>query len=265
VTVEPEKATSLRRGLDILVALGEQEALDDGGFGVVRLAQFVGSDKSRVSRTLRTLADYDLVDRDPETLAYRFGWRLFALARRFADARLLEAAPTYVALLVREFEEAAHLSVPSGPGVLTVLSQAPSRAVQAAGVVGSMGPLHCTSAGRAVLLDHDRGALERVLGSAALERPGPNAPRDLDDLLARIAVARRDGFAIVDEESEAGLVAAAAPVRDFSGRIVAALNISAPKFRFADQLAAAGARVKAVADELSESQGWQLQPRQGAV
>ncbi len=80
--MKPEKATSLRRGLELLLMLGDQQALDDRGLGVVRLAELIGGDKSRVSRTLRNLADYDLVERDPETLAYRFGWRLFTLAER---------------------------------------------------------------------------------------------------------------------------------------------------------------------------------------
>ncbi|MDQ3424805.1 MAG: IclR family transcriptional regulator, partial [Actinomycetota bacterium] len=82
-----------------------------------------------------------------------------------------------------------------------------------------------------------------------------NAPRTLEELFERIRSARARGFAIVDEEFEPGLVAAGAPVRDFHGRIVAAVNVSAPKFRFGAQLEAAGEAVKAAADELSQRVG----------
>jgi DNA-binding IclR family transcriptional regulator len=67
---------------------------------------------------------------------------------------------------------------------------------------------------------------------------------------------RATGYAAVREESEAGLVAAAAPVRDHRGRIIAAVNISAPAFRFEPRLTAAGERLLAVAEELSLSVGW---------
>src|SRR3954449_2436045 len=83
----------LGRMIDILTALGEPESTRDGGLGVVRVAQLVGREKSQVSRALRTLADAGLVERDAATRAYRLGWRLFALAARVGDQRLLALAP----------------------------------------------------------------------------------------------------------------------------------------------------------------------------
>lgn len=254
--MEAEKATSLRRGVEILLALADDEALANGGLGVVRLAQLLDSDKSRVSRTLRTLQEYDLVQRDPVTLAYRAGWRLYTLAQRVGDAQMLGAAPALMEQLVREFDESAHLTVLTGARVLTLLSRASERGVTAAGWVGRTVPAHCTASGRALLLDHDREALQRVFEDTELERPGPNAPADLDELHRRIETARTEGHAAVVDESERGLVAVAAPVRDYRGFIVAALNISAPAFRFEGQLAAAGERIKTVADELSRAVGW---------
>ena len=68
---------------------------------------------------------------------------------------------------------------------------------------------------------------------------------------AAIAEARALGYAIVREEFEPGLVAAAAPIRDGAGRVIAALNVSAPRFRFDDRLERAALRVVEAADELS--------------
>lgn len=66
------------------------------------------------------------------------------------------------------------------------------------------------------------------------------APRDVSDLLGRLHLGRHSGYVVADEEFEVGLVAAAAPVRDFRGRVVAALNISAPKFRLGQTLTLPG-------------------------
>jgi DNA-binding IclR family transcriptional regulator len=57
----------------------------------------------------------------------------------------------------------------------------------------------------------------------------------------------------VVDEFEDGLSGAAAPVRDVHGRIVAAINISAPSFRIADNLAHAGRQVAQAATYLSRS------------
>ncbi len=70
-----------------------------------------------------------------------------------------------------------------------------------------------------------------------------------------IAAARRAGYAIVREEFEPGLVAVAAPIRDARGHVVAALNVSAPSFRFAQRLEAAAPRVVEAAETLSAAIG----------
>ena len=255
-----EDATSLRRGIAILLALEAQEGLGAGPLGVTRIASLVGREKSQVSRSLKILAEYCLVDRDPETLGYRLGWRLLTMAGRSTYATLLAAADPLLKRLVRELGERSHLSVPNGPEVLTVLSEAPDRTVQTAGWIGRSVPAYSSSSGRALLLDHDLPELEALLGEVRFEPVTAATPRSVGELHERIVAARKRGFAIVEEEFEAGLVAAAAPVRDFTGRIVAAVNVSAPKFRFAKELARAGKRVKAAADELSAALGWEASP-----
>ena len=61
----------------------------------------------------------------------------------------------------------------------------------------------------------------------------------------------RSATPLIDAEFEDGDVGVAAPVRNFSGRIVAALNVSAPAFRLGGRrLDAAGGEIRARAEEL---------------
>lgn len=253
-TVVEDSATSLGRGISILVALAGVPA-GESGLGVVRLAELLDQDKSQVSRSLKALARWGLVERDPQTRAYRLGWRLYGLAARAGSPRLLSAARPVLGRLVGDLDETVHLSVLRGTEVLTVLSQSPARAIHAASPVGEVVPAYCTSAGRALLLDHGSDELAALFEGNAFARRGPGAPRDMAELAERIAAARSRGFAAVEDEFEAGLVGAAAPVRDFTGRIAAALNVSAPAFRFARRLDDAGAAIRAAAGELSEAVG----------
>jgi hypothetical protein len=58
------------------------------------------------------------------------------------------------------------------------------------------------------------------------------ATHTIAQLWVQIARAAEQGYAVVDEEFEDGLVGVSAPIRDFRGRVIAAINISAPKDRF---------------------------------
>ncbi len=250
-----ESATGLRRGIAILLAL------EGGGeLGVTRIAELVGREKSQVSRTLKVLADLGLVERDPETLAYRLGWRMFTLAAAAGDRRLADSAPRCLEELVTTFEENAYLSVLEGDDVLTVMSESPAQAVQALSWVGRTVPAACSPAGYALLIDHPRGDLGRLLPDAAFRREHPRGPQNVEELWERLVAARARGYALSDEEREPGLVAVAAPVRDFRGRVVAAVTLSAPKFRLTGRVDEAGRRVQVAADELSKELGWESTP-----
>lgn len=252
-----EPSSSLRRALELLDALASDDAVGQGGWGVSRLAAHQGRDKSQVSRTLRVLADTGFVERDAESMAYRIGWHVFALAARAADQRLLAAgAPILRRLVEKDLGERIHLSVLQGAEVLTILTQTPPHAVQTVAWAGRFVPAHNTSSGRALLIDHEKEELERLFAGSVFGTGGPNAPLDVNALYERILIARRVGYAIVDEEFEPGLVAAAAPVRGLRGDVVAALNVSAPKFRLGGRLPFAGQSIKAAAAELSRELGY---------
>jgi IclR family transcriptional regulator, KDG regulon repressor len=251
----PPSASSLAKGLALLTLLGSEEALQGGGLSVMRISALAGREKSQVSRVLRVLAESGFVERDPDTLRYSLSWELFALAARAGDQRLLAAAPPLLAELVSELGETAHLSVLQQAEVLTLISQQPAHAVRAVGWTGRRVPAHCTSSGRALLLDHDRAALEALFADRKLAPTGPNGPKTIAALHDRIVAVRVRGWVDVEEEFEAGLVAVGAPVRGPTGRIVAAINVSAPSFRFADRLQEAGPAVKAAADRLSTRLG----------
>jgi IclR family KDG regulon transcriptional repressor len=242
-----EQAT-LGRALDILDLLGGDEAAANGGLGVVRIADLLGREKSQVSRALKTLSARGFVDRDPETREYRLGWRFYGLAARTGRSRLAAFAPALLRELVAGLGETAHLSVLEGVQVLTLLSVPSPRLLQASDWSGLRVPAHCTSAGRALLLDEDREALDTRFS-------GTRTRRELDDLERQLGRAREGGYAVVEGEFEPGLVGVAAPVRDFRGVVVAALNVSGPEFRFGDRVEGAGPLVRRAANELSDRLG----------
>lgn len=269
-------SAGLRRDLELLEVLGSPEAETAGGLGVTRVAELAGRDKGAVSRTLATLADAGLVSRDPLTQGYRLGYQLYALAARTLESRLVRESLPYLRRVVAATHETTHLCVLRGGNVLTLASELSDFAFRGLGWEGVSSAAWQTSSGRVLISDwqeselrdwyethgHDAAVTSPVTPLLALSNPAPDATAqvtpivvDFDSLTSEIHKIHRNGFATVDEEFEKGVVGVSAPVRDFRGKIIAAINVSAPKTRLGGHLTEAGRLTARIADELSHQLG----------
>ncbi len=266
-------AAGLQRDLLLLELLGSSDSIAAGGLGVSRVAALAGRDKAVISRTLATLADAGLVERDDDTQLYRLGHQLYALAARTREASLVTGSLPFLRRVVRATHETTHLCVLRAGTVLTLVSETSEYAYRGVGWEGVSTAAWNTSAGRALVSDrtdqdlrewyavhgHDRAITgPRSAGSTAFDTatppdpvPGASEVTDFDAFLRRIDRIRSLGYATVDEEFEAGVVGVSAPVLDFRGTIIAAINLSAPKHRLGQHLDAAGRIVASIARELS--------------
>ena len=249
-----ERETSIRRGVEVLLSLAEEEAVAGGGLGVTRIAELLGREKSQVSRSLEALNEYGLVERNADS-SYRLGWRLYALAQLAGERRLLEAAAPLMRRIAISLGERVHLSVAQGSETLTVLSESPGRSVEAVGWAGRVTPSYCTSAGRALLLDTAAADVERMFAAVEFVAHGPRTVRTTLELIAALERAQALGYVVVDEEFAPDLIGVATPIRDAKGRIAASLNVSAPRFRFLGRVEEAAAELRASAAELSRELG----------
>jgi IclR family pca regulon transcriptional regulator len=92
--------------------------------------------------------------------------------------------------------------------------------------VGSRLPAYCTSMGKVLLAYRDPAELRALLDRTDLARRGPKTITAREQLMVALARVRHTGIAVNDEELAAGLRSVAAPVRDRSGKVVAAVNIA---------------------------------------
>lgn len=271
-------SSGLTRDVEILELLGSAEATAEGGLGVMRIAQLTGRDKAVISRSMATLTDAALVERDAETKLYRIGSRVFALAARTAETTLISRARAHLRIIAQATRETTHLCVLRGGNVLTVLSELSPHEFHTTGWEGVTTAAWRSPSGRALISDWDTVSLTRwyethgqlrplvgplnpemaAAGFSPLETPpdGKIVVSDFDSLLAELQRIRERGYATLDEELELGVVGASAAVTDFTGRIVAAINVSAPKSRIGeDQLHDLGAYVARAARALSTTLG----------
>ena len=90
---------------------------------------------------------------------------------------------------------------------------------------GSRLPAYCTSMGRVLLASLDNESVKKALLKHAPTKRTSKTVTSIDKLLRLVTKARKEGFAIVDQEIEIGLRSIAVPVLDSRGRTVAALNV----------------------------------------
>ena len=119
------------------------------------------------------------------------------------------------------------MSVLDGGDVVYVARVPTSRIMTVAISVGTRFPAYATSMGRVLLAGLDADDLEAYLSTVRLDRLTPRTVPSVPALRAELTRVRAQGWAIVDQELEEGLRAVAAPIRDRTGRTVAAVNVSA--------------------------------------
>src|SRR3954465_10393657 len=184
--------------------------------------------KSTVHRLAATLTAARFLEQNGETGKYRLGLALFelgALVRRRMDVAN-EARPKLRELLEKT-GETVQLGIVDHFSVLYVYEMESRHAICMAAAVGARAPLHCTAVGKVLLAFQPPEYVKQVI-SIGLKAHTPNSVTKREALLAMLAEVAEREHAIDDEESEEGLRAIAAPVRNHTGNVIAALGVAAP-------------------------------------
>lgn len=230
----PVKArlSSVANAIRLVKAFSDQ----DYELGISSLAHRLGLAKSTVHRLASTLIDAGMLEQNPETGKYRLGLMVFelgSLVRRKIDV-YNEAKPWLYTL--RDLTgETVHLAVLGRQGMVYINFIESQKAIRMSSGIGQRKPLHCTAEGKAILAFQAPEAAERFI-AAGLERFTPKTIIDAASLRDELAVVRARGYAVDDEEYELGMRCLAAPVRDDSGNVAAAVGIAGPVQRLAKKM-----------------------------
>jgi IclR family pca regulon transcriptional regulator len=215
--------------------------------------------KTTVYRILTTLENSGYLTRDPDTKRYRPGLKVLQLG--FASISSLEVrqvARRYLEHLSQQVGETVSLSVLDGPDIIYVDRVRNQGIVGVVLGIGSRLPAHCTSMGKAMLAHLPSAELRPYLDQVVLEPCTAKSLVDRQALESELALVRKQGYAINDEELEMGLRAVAAPIWDNSKRVVAAVNItgftsSISQERLAGELAES---VRVTAAQITQTLGY---------
>lgn len=221
---------SLGKGLAVMEILAAHPA----GLTLTEMAAKSDMTRAGARRFLLTLVDSGYaIQQDRRFL---LSPRLLTVARIWLQgASLWTYAEPFLREVAGQFNESSSAAVLSGEDIVYV-ARIPGRHILSVALhVGTRLPAWCTSMGRVLLSDLPPSELRAFLASARIVAHTPKSITDLAGLESEIGRVARQGFAIIDEELEIGLRSIAVPVRDRSGKVVAAINISTQSARFSPE------------------------------
>jgi len=220
---------SVDRALTILEVLARV-----GEAGVTDIATGLGVHKSTAFRLVTTLESHRLVEQTADRGKYRLGVGVLRLAgATTARLDLVQEARPVSRQLAADTGETVNIAVLSESSALYLDQVAGSSALQPHNWVGQHIPLHATSNGKVLLSGLDDAALDEVLG--ALSRYTALTITRKSLLREEIGLVREQGYAVAVDELEVGLTAAAAPIRNAHGDVVASMSVSGPTFRLSSE------------------------------
>jgi IclR family KDG regulon transcriptional repressor len=199
--------------------------------GISELAKSLKLAKSTAHRLASTLVESGMLEQNGETGKYKLGLSVFemgSLVRRKMDFSS-EAKPILMNLREKT-GETVHLAILESASILYTNTLESRQSIRMTSDVGLRRSAFASAEGMVLLAFQNRQAIEMLL-----KTKDPAIPREViahaGNLGKDFAAIRNRGYAIDDQENERGLCSVAAPIRDYSGAVVAAVSIAGPAQR----------------------------------
>ncbi len=222
-----ELLSSVKNALKILNSFSENEPVKK----ITDLSRQLGIAKSTVSRLMSTLASEGYVIKEQGSQKYRLGLSVLNLAGIVTSTMDIhrEALPV-LERLSKSVDETCHLVFLEGTEVVYLLKVESSHPVRVSSHVGKHNPSHCTSSGKAILAYLDDEVVNRVI-AGGLVRYTPRTITDPDQFRKDLQRVKKDGYSVSIEEFIQGVNTVGAPIRDYTGQVIAAITIVGPAQR----------------------------------
>jgi IclR family pca regulon transcriptional regulator len=221
-TGDPNFMTSLARGLIVIQAFTQQSPQ----MTISQLSVKTGLSRAAVRRCLYTLTKLGFAGAEDGS-RYSLRPRMLTLSHTYTTSNTLStAAQPILERMSAALRESFSVATLDGEDIVYIARTQVNRVMAVDLHIGSRLPAYCTSMGRILLAYLPAEQLEQYLAKAVLTPHTTRTITSVEKLRLTLRNARRNGYALVDQEYEVGLRSLAVPVFASSGRVVATLNLS---------------------------------------
>ena len=182
-------------------------------------------------RLLKTLEDEQFITRDPITLEYSPGRRIYRIASVTRRHSLSGAVDPIIDSLSHRFNETVMVSQLLDRRPTCVAMAESRRALHLSVVVGQPMPLHASSSARVLFSDWNDEAIHELFAGFDFVKLTEDTPDSVEKVLVHVNHIREHGYDESENEFDVGVWSASAPIWDTSGKITASVTLTAPRER----------------------------------
>ena len=229
----PAKLSKANQSVEKTLQIIEIMAKEPDAMRLQDIALKADMPASTVLRMVNTLLVYGYINQDPDTLRYSLSLK-FAQIGNLVSARfsMSKIVHPFLVELSERCQESSCLAVEEDMElVYTDVVDGPDNMLRIMQRIGKKAPLHSTGIGKLLLLNYSNKQLNELIATKGLAALTPNTLVTREALAERLESIRRQGYALDDEECELGARCVAAPVRNYTGRVVAGISVSGPVSR----------------------------------
>jgi DNA-binding IclR family transcriptional regulator len=244
---------SVMRALSILDLVAECK----DKLGVREIARRLGLATAVCQRLVITLTGTGYLERCEDSKKYRIGYKAFVCGSKYLTRDDINSASMPELRDLAELHRLnAYLGVLRERKAIYLMSMQSKSPIVIRGFPGESASLHSTALGKALMFDLKDDEINALLGPAPYPRLTDKTITSLKPFLTDLYQARRDGFSVSDGENLPDVLTLGAPIRDATGKIVAALSGAIHRNNARkEQIAALGAIVKDAALRVSKRLG----------
>lgn len=223
---------SVSHALDVL----EEFHGDVDELGVTDLSKLLKLHKNNVFRILATLEARGYIEQNKASENYRLGLKALELGQSFINQMgLLKQARQILEQLVIDTGETGYISILRDKEVVYLDVCETKKTVRIVPRVGYRLPPYCTASGKCLIAFESSDELEKSL-PRELKKYTKNTLTDKKKLVEHLKQVQTSGYGLDNEEFENEVKCAAAPIRDYTRRVVGAISISGPASRLSDKM-----------------------------
>lgn len=183
--------------------------------------------KSTVHSLLRTLQLHGYIDQNGETGKYKLGLKLLEKGQLLLQGMDIRAvARKHLTALSALTGQTTHLVIPDGKEGVYIDKVEGEKAAIRYSKIGRRVPLHSSAVGKILTAFRKPEEMEELLRNYVFKEHTPATIRDKEAFLRELEQVRNSGYAVDNQENEPGVKCGAAPIRDHSGAVIAAVSIS---------------------------------------
>lgn len=224
------------------------------------IARSTNIPSSTVVRFLNALVESGYVRKIESNQGYELTLKITAIGNKvYHRYSYRDIIHPYLVALSERFEESVSLCVEQADQVVYIDAvDGPGHTLQTLQRIGRIAPMYCTGTGKILLLNYEDEVIAKKVSEHGFKVFTEHTITTVERLFEELKEVRRTGVAYDNEECELGVRCIAVPIHDLTGRIIAAMSVSAPIHRLGpERVDLILPELHRVAETVSQDLGWQ--------